>query len=176
MLLLTRNCWVCLKFFPQTDDYNQRWYETNCCKTEPHETLSEWPIRFGNISHSVKCGIVEKFLRLIEKTCAKQTKWCYSRLDIVELNWNRFLIARANETIFSWIIIFHILYSFGPQSEEECLNRTTKIRILSIQKKTGSTVMKSQSGLNQIILEKCLALLSNITFNETYKQINNKLK
>lgn len=72
MLLLTRNGWICLEFFPQTDNYNQRRYEANRCQAKPYNTLCKRTIRFGNITHTMEGGIVEKFFRLINKTPAKQ--------------------------------------------------------------------------------------------------------
>lgn len=66
MLVLTRNGWIRLEFFPQTDNYNQRRYETNRCQAEPYNTLCKWTICFGNITHTMEGGIVEKFFRLIK--------------------------------------------------------------------------------------------------------------
>lgn len=50
---LTRDCWICLKFFPQTDNYDKRWDKPKYSKTKPHKPFSKRTFRFGNITNSM---------------------------------------------------------------------------------------------------------------------------
>lgn len=53
--MLTGNGWIRLKFFPKTDDDDERRYETDDCKTEPHKSFAKWATRFGNIPNPMQC-------------------------------------------------------------------------------------------------------------------------
>lgn len=64
---------ISLEFLPQIGDDDECGHRTGQREAQPHEPFANRPTFFGNVAHTVECGILEKLPQLVLETEPKQS-------------------------------------------------------------------------------------------------------